>query len=68
MTSIPSFMFSDVVDDAGFHLMFLTFRRVKTCVCVGGQANVSICVQLCFRALFNYAKVFMIPFITWSGR
>lgn len=63
MTYIPSLEFSDAVDDAGFDLMFPTVRRVKSC----RGANVAVCVQLCFSAAFNYAKVFMIPFITWSG-
>lgn len=40
MTSIPSFIFSDVVDDAGFDLMFLTVRWVKTCgVGAGGGSK-----------------------------
>lgn len=36
MTYIPSLMYSDAADDAGFDLMFLTVRRVKSRGNLGG--------------------------------
>lgn len=46
MTYIPSLMFSDAVDDAGFDLMFLTVKDGQ--ILWGEEANVtSKCVHLC---------------------
>lgn len=77
VTYVPSLMYSDAVNDAGFDLTSLTVRRVKSRgnrgavgvhldVTTSSDEQMSLFVYssfcLCLSASLNYAKVFMIPF------